>query len=101
MNIISIGKKKFIKQATCFKSKTIARKTLRTLENILTVITVSGKSVSLDLDSRFSDFEDALQYFSCLEANADYIISRNSKDYRYSKIPVLSGQHFLDLYHSK
>ena len=45
-----------------------------------------------------SDFEDGLQYQAALEAKCDYIISRNEKDYQFSKIPVLTPIDFIHHY---
>ena len=84
-----------------YTSKNIAMKTLRSIENFVDVISVNGKSVSLALDSKFTDFEDALQYFSCVEAKSDYIVTRNNKDYQHSRIPVISAHQFMTLYKSK
>ncbi|MES0490379.1 MAG: PIN domain-containing protein [Leptospirales bacterium] len=81
-----------------YKSKNLAIKTLRTLEAILEIIPVTRKSTTLGLNSKFSDFEDALQYFSSVEAGVKYIITRNSKDYKHSKIPVMSAEQFMLLY---
>lgn len=41
------------------------------------------------------DFEDAIQYFSALHADADCIISRNSVHFPKSGTPVLSPAEFL------
>lgn len=45
-----------------------------------------------------NDFEDFLQYQSALEVKCDCIISRNVKDFGFSKIPVVSALDFLRLY---
>ena len=47
------------------------------------------------LNSDFSDFEDSLQYFSALRAECDIIITRNGKDFKKSKIPVMTPDEFL------
>lgn len=49
------------------------------------------------LNSNFSDFEDALQYYSAQSSQCDFIITRNPKDYQTSEIPVYTTQGFLDL----
>ncbi len=48
------------------------------------------------LNSSFSDFEDALQYFSAIESNCDIIITRKAKDFRQSLLPVMSAYEFLE-----
>ena len=69
---------------------------LQILLNTITVLTMDQKQVFAALDSKFTDFEDALQYFSVIQSNkVDAIITRNTKDFKQSKIPVFSPQEFL------
>ena len=42
------------------------------------------------------DFEDGLQYQTALANDCDFIITRNQKDFEFSKIPVLSASEFLE-----
>ena len=42
------------------------------------------------------DFEDALQYFSAMTVEADVIITRNEKHFKYSSIPVRDANTYLD-----
>lgn len=68
---------------------------LKKLKKVIRLIHVSDYSFAKALDSDFSDFEDALQYFAAFEAKVDYIITRNKKDYKKSKIPVLTAEEFI------
>ncbi len=52
-------------------------------------------TVEKALNSSFSDFEDALQYFSATASNCDIIITRNAKDFRQSLLPIMSADEFL------
>lgn len=47
--------------------------------------------------SQFSDFEDAMQYFSAIREKADAIITRNSEDFVAAQIEVYEPQQFLDM----
>jgi len=48
------------------------------------------------LGSGFKDFEDALQNFSAEQsAEIDIIITRNTKDYRNSKLAVMVPDDFI------
>lgn len=47
--------------------------------------------------SRFSDFEDAMQYFSAIREGADAIITRNCSDFEASEIEVYEPQQFLNM----
>ena len=47
------------------------------------------------LASQFVDFEDAMQYYSAMQANVEAIITRNGKDFANSKLPVFTASEFL------
>ena len=47
------------------------------------------------LNSGLKDFEDAVQYFCAVKCDADYIITRNIKDFPLNDIPVLTPDEFL------
>lgn len=47
--------------------------------------------------SRFSDFEDAMQYYSAIREGADAIITRNSDDFDAANIEIYEPQKFLDM----
>ena len=44
------------------------------------------------------DFEDALQTAAAVKIGADYIVTRNLKDFKNSPVPCLSPSAFLDLF---
>lgn len=64
---------------------------------ICDVAAVNGAIVRQALDSPFTDFEDALQYFAALAASADVIVTRNENDFVHSQIPVYNPSQFLAL----
>ena len=49
------------------------------------------------LQQGFHDFEDAVQYYAASQCGAEYIITRNERDYPYSEIPVISPFDFLKI----
>ena len=63
-----------------------------------TPTTVDESVVKSALTSGFTDFEDALQYFSAVQANADCLVTRNIKDYGFAKMEVLDSQTFIAKY---
>jgi len=65
------------------------------LRNIIDVLEVNALIIDEALSSNFSDFEDAVQYYTAVSAKADFIITRNTKDYTHSAIPVLTAEQFL------
>lgn len=73
-----------------------AKLILRKLKLIVEVISLDEKIVGLSLnDNDFVDYEDALQYFTALENGVDMIITRSLKDFRKSKLPVMTAAQFL------
>jgi predicted nucleic acid-binding protein len=68
---------------------------LEKIRIVFSVLPVDAKVIDLSLSSDFKDFEDALQYYSALEAKTDCIISRNKSDYKHNVMPVLTPEEFL------
>nr|WP_262904301.1 PIN domain-containing protein [Polaribacter reichenbachii] len=73
-----------------------AREILRKFKVLVDVLSLDDKITELALsDDNFPDFEDGLQYYSAMENEIDIIITRNKKDFKNSKIPVLTAKEFL------
>ena len=69
---------------------------LRKLKLIVSVVSLDEKIVGLSLnDNDFKDYEDALQYYSALDNGAEAIITRNLRDFKKSKLPVMTAAQFL------
>jgi predicted nucleic acid-binding protein len=78
------------------KSSKEAREILRKFKVLVEILSLDDKIIELALsDDEFSDFEDGLQYYSALENNVDLIITRNKKDFKNSKIPVLNAKEYM------
>lgn len=68
---------------------------LQRLRSAISIIEVNEKTIDLALNSDFTDFEDAIQFYAASHAGIDVIITRNTKDYKESTIPVLTAEQFL------
>jgi predicted nucleic acid-binding protein len=68
---------------------------LMKLKALLHVLTINEKIIELALSSGFKDFEDAIQYYTALEENLDYIITRNKEDYKKSVIVICNAKEYL------
>jgi len=78
------------------KSPIEAKEILRKFKVLVEIIPLNDKIIELALSSNeFSDFEDGLQYYSALENQIDIILTRNKKDFKNSKIPVLTAKEYL------
>jgi predicted nucleic acid-binding protein len=75
-----------------------ARDFLRTLLEYVSVLSVSHEAIRKAIDSKFTDLEDGAQHFCALENRCDIIITRNGKDYAFSKIEVLEPGEFVVLF---
>ncbi|MBS7294026.1 MAG: PIN domain-containing protein [Treponema sp.] len=72
-----------------------AKNALRKLRIILHVIDSSEKVLDLALNSNFNDFEDAIQYYTALDADIQTIITRNLMGYKTADILVQTPEMFL------
>ena len=71
------------------------RNLLANFRRLSRVATTNEHTVDDSLASQFTDFEDAMQYYTALRAKADVIVTRNGKDFTNSKIPVMTAAEFL------
>jgi predicted nucleic acid-binding protein len=72
-----------------------AKELLRKLRIIISVVSVDEKVVDLALNSKFSDFEDGLQYFTARENDIRIILTRNTKDYKEKDLLVQTPEEYL------
>ncbi|GHU87547.1 twitching motility protein PilT [Clostridia bacterium] len=71
------------------------RQLVRKLLTTVTLTDVFAKDVTAALDSPVSDFEDALVAQCAKRVRADYIVTRNEKDFAKSAVPAISPEDFL------
>ncbi len=108
-NLFSLADKKIIKLSVssltiantnytllCQIDSKKAKEILRKLILLVSVLPLDDKIIGLSLnDDSFNDFEYALQYFTAIENSQDLIITRNLKDFKASKLPVMTARQFL------
>jgi len=75
-----------------------ARKFIINIVKYIAIITIDHQNVLEALKSKFSDFEDALQHYSAVENQCEYIITRNIEDYKNSKIKVVLPEEFIRMF---
>lgn len=68
---------------------------LKDLKMILKIAPLDEKILDNALQSHFSDFEDAIQYYSAISQKVECILTRNKKDFKPSQIQVLTPEEFL------
>jgi len=72
-----------------------AKNTLRKLRILLHVVDSSESVIDKALNSSFTDFEDAIQYYTAVENDISLILTRNLKDYRNASVLVQTPETFL------
>ncbi len=77
-----------------------AKESLRKLRLLVHVIPVEEKVVDQALNSNFSDFEDALQYFSALKYNLEFLITRNIRDYKGTELKILTPEELVKAFYN-
>lgn len=74
-------------------SHTKAIKLIKELEEMVEIQETNKAILKNAMKSGFTDFEDAIQYFSAEQiGNIEIIVTRNIKDFKKSDIPVLSPE---------
>jgi predicted nucleic acid-binding protein len=78
-----------------FEDKELVKEKIRKFKVIADTADLTDKIINKGLSSRFNDFEDSLQYYCALETDCNIIITRNSKDFKASEIPVYTPDEYL------
>ena len=69
---------------------------LNQLITITDVLTMDRNVIVEALNSKFKDFEDALQNFAAVNTgNIDVILTRNTKDFKNSELGALTPENYL------
>ena len=59
------------------------------------IIDANNEDIENSIQSKFSDFEDGVQYFSALRSKKiDALITRNVKDYKRALVPVFTPKQW-------
>jgi predicted nucleic acid-binding protein len=73
-------------------AKTINKKQakieIKKLLTIFNIASVNATVIELSVNSKFDDFEDAVQYYSGECCRVEGLVTRNTKDYKNTKLPI-------------
>lgn len=72
-----------------------SRQILSKFKSMVSILTVNEKIIELALASEFSDFEDAIQYYTATDNGIKLILTRNLRDYKKAQIPVITAEAYL------
>lgn len=66
------------------------------LSLIFRIADLTASDIARATELKWPDFEDALQSVAAERLRADFIITRNARDFAKSKVPALSPAEFLE-----
>ncbi len=75
------------------QGKVVGFKALRKLRALLSVAEVDQRVFDQALSSDLKDFEDAVQLYAAVRCGADYLVTRNTADYKHMDL----GDHSLQV----
>lgn len=74
-----------------------ARVILTNLLQFLSIAKVDQTTIEQALNLPYQDFEDAVQMMAAVQADAQYLVTRNIKDYKAGPLPALQPAELLTL----
>ena len=73
---------------------------IKSLLSLFVIAPVNRLVLENAATSKFKDFEDAVLHEAALHAGAKYIVTRNSIDFKKSKLPVFEPKEFINVLES-
>ena len=74
-----------------------AKRKLKNLRILIHILPIDENITDMALDSKFTDFEDALQYFAARENNVVAILTRNTRDYKVKDLIIQTSEEYLKM----
>jgi len=74
-----------------------ARVSIQKLLSIFSIAEVNKEVLFLSTESKFTDFEDAVQHYAGKLVQVDSIVTRNQNDFKLSEYPVYSPQELWSI----
>jgi len=83
------------------RNREIARVEIQKILTLFQIAEVNSTVLSLAINSKFTDFEDAVQYYSGQYSGVNGLVTRNTKDYKYAVSPVYTPDELWSIILSK
>jgi predicted nucleic acid-binding protein len=77
------------------QGKSAAKEALKRLLKVFYPATVTDKNIYQALELEWEDFEDSVQFIVGEGLSADFIVTRNTKDFTSSSIAAVTPEQFL------
>jgi hypothetical protein len=74
-----------------------SKEQIKDLRLLIKILPINENVVDMAASSKFSDFEDGLQYYAAKERNLFGIITRNLKDYKIKDIAIQTSREFVKI----
>jgi len=74
-----------------------AKRQLKDIRLLIHILPINETIVDMALNSKFSDFEDGLQYITARENNIPAMITRNTVDYKVKDIMIQTPEEYLKM----
>jgi predicted nucleic acid-binding protein len=71
---------------------------LKAMRDTFQIVECDAQIIHQAMDSKFADYEDAIQHFSALRVNAACMVSRNPRHFPKSSLPVLTPHEFFSIH---
>lgn len=84
-----------------FHDENIVRKHLIDLLSLIEVLDTLAYNVKTVFDSAIPDFEDALIEEISYQTKIEYIVTRNTKDFKNSRVEIVTPKKLLTIYNNK
>ena len=75
------------------------KEVLSTIDIVLSIEDLLAEDIASAINTEITDFEDASQSVCASRINADYIITRNEKDFKKSEVPPINPVDFISKYY--
>lgn len=79
------------------RSRAVAATAVSDLLQVVTVVPLGNEDFQRALGLGLKDYEDAVQVAACLQIGADYLVTRNAKDYKGAPVAARSAGEVLAL----
>jgi len=78
------------------KPNSLIHRKILDISKLINIVPLSKEIINLSLNNFSIDFEDTLQYYSALDQNCDYILTRDKRDFYKIKELIPSKIEIID-----
>lgn len=89
---ISMVTANFISVVRCKMPEEVFRRKIDFLREYMEICSVDASDIYHSYDAKWKDFEDGVQYASAKRWGADFLVTRNVKDFEENDVEVISSE---------